>query len=122
MRDFQKLWNEKPWWKEGTTDKEMAEFYYKKGLDAKKEPSAQSPAAMAGSIPWTFNKPTEEGSYLYKQTDESKPMMVRVFIFKAGYTHQTFDPHLRFVVDDKHYPGVGVEMTGSESKWYGPIT
>ena len=50
MSDFQELWNEKPWWKEGTTDKEMAEFYYKKGLEAKKEPSAQSPAAMAGSI------------------------------------------------------------------------
>lgn len=50
MSDFQELWNEKPWWKEGTTDKEMAEFYYKKGLETQKEPSAQSPAAMAGYV------------------------------------------------------------------------
>ena len=43
MRDFQKLWNEKPWWPEGTTDKEMAEFYYKKGLEAQKTPVAEVP-------------------------------------------------------------------------------
>ena len=45
MSDFQKLWNEKPWWKEGTTDKEMAEFYYKKGLEGNKEPVAEVPCS-----------------------------------------------------------------------------
>ena len=45
MSDFQELWNEKPWWKEGTTDKEMAEFYYKKGLKAKTAPVAEVPCS-----------------------------------------------------------------------------
>ena len=45
MSDFQELWNEKPWWPEDTTDKEMAEFYYKKGLEAQKAPLAEVPCS-----------------------------------------------------------------------------
>lgn len=89
--------------------------------EARNKQEESKSASVPGSITWTFNKPTAEGSYLYKQTDESRPMLVDVFMFQPGYSHQTFEKHLRFTVDDKHYPGVGVEMTGSASKWYGPI-
>ena len=45
---FEDHWKNQPCWKEGSTDKDKALYYYRLGLIYKRGPVAQSPDAMAG--------------------------------------------------------------------------
>ena len=97
MRDFQKLWNEKPWWPEGTTDKEMAEFYYKKGLEAQTEPVAEVPCS-AGLSDHIDSMAEAHGEKIRKKVQGQTPIGTREMV-KTAATESFREGYLRAALE-----------------------
>jgi hypothetical protein len=48
MGKFEQLWAKRPWWPEGTTDREMAEYYFNAGVSFGKGCGSEESAVKHG--------------------------------------------------------------------------